>query len=235
MTNPIVILQARCNSKRLPGKVLKKIKNIPIIILCVKRLENKGHRVIVATSKKRSDDKLVLLLKKNNIDYFRGKLNDVFSRFIKIIKINNLKKNMLVVRATADNILPDGNLIEIITKKFKTIKNNYLRIDNNLHNLPKGFTLEIFKANELLKLNKVKLSKKHLEHVTFKIYENKRNYNNILIEEIKQKQNLNKLRVTIDNKNDFDFMNKLFKKVKNPYNEHSLKILNYLKNNNYHE
>ena len=33
-----IIIQARMNSSRLPGKVLKKIHNIPIIELIVKRL-----------------------------------------------------------------------------------------------------------------------------------------------------------------------------------------------------
>lgn len=230
MSKPTVILQARYNSRRLPGKALKKISNIPIVILCVKRLANKGHKVIVATSKKKSDDRLIRLLKKNNIKYFRGKLNDVYSRYINIIKINDLKGDMLIVRATGDNILPDGNLINILTRKIKSKKTNYLKIDNNLHHLPKGFTLEIFKVSELLKLNKAKLSKKHLEHVTLKIYENKRKYKNILIKEIKQKQNLSHLRVTIDKKKDYIFMKDLFKKVKNPYKESALKILNYLKN-----
>tara|TARA_Y100000294_G_scaffold173334_1_gene189340 strand:- start:414 stop:1118 length:705 start_codon:yes stop_codon:yes gene_type:complete len=226
---PIVILQARCNSRRLPGKVLKKINNIPIIILCVKRLANKGHKVIVATSEKKSDDRLVRVLRKNSIKYFRGKLNDVYSRYVNIIKINNLKEDMLIVRATGDNILPDGNLINLLTKKIKNKKSDYLKIDTRKHHLPKGFTLEIFKVSELLKLNKVKLSKHHLEHVTLKIYENKRKYKNILIKEIRQKKNLTHFRVTIDKKKDYIFMKNLFKKVKNPYKESSLKILNYLK------
>lgn len=226
---PIVILQARYNSSRLPGKALKKINNIPVIILCAKRLANKGHKVIVATSKKKSDDRLIRVLEKNNIKYFRGKLNDVYSRYVNIIRTNNLKEDMLIVRATGDNILPDGNLINILTKKIKNNKIDYLRIDNRIHNLPKGFTLEIFKVSELLKLSKVQLSKRHLEHVTLKIYETKKKYKNILIKEIKQKKNLRHFRVTIDEKKDYIFMKNLFKKVKNPYKESSLKILNYLK------
>ena len=47
MSKPIVIIQSRFNSTRLPGKALKKINNTPIIILCIRRLANKGHKVIV--------------------------------------------------------------------------------------------------------------------------------------------------------------------------------------------
>ena len=38
MKDVIIILQARSNSNRLPKKVLKKIKGIPLVILCAKRL-----------------------------------------------------------------------------------------------------------------------------------------------------------------------------------------------------
>ena len=46
----LVILQARTSSKRYKNKVLKKINNIELLILCAKRLANKGHKVIIATS-----------------------------------------------------------------------------------------------------------------------------------------------------------------------------------------
>ena len=55
--------------KRLPKKVLKKINGIPIVLLCVKRLTNKGARLVVATSKSESDNELVKLLKKNKIEF----------------------------------------------------------------------------------------------------------------------------------------------------------------------
>jgi len=62
--NLIIILQARCSSRRLRKKVLKKINGIPLVLLCIKRLTNKGAKLIVATSKNKSDDVLVNLLKK---------------------------------------------------------------------------------------------------------------------------------------------------------------------------
>ena len=51
----LIILQCRMASKRLPGKALKLIKNIPTILICYKRLSNNGHKVIVATSNKKSN------------------------------------------------------------------------------------------------------------------------------------------------------------------------------------
>ena len=122
MSKPIVILQSRYNSKRLPGKALKKINNIPIIVLCAKRLSNKGNKVFVATSRQKNDDKIISILKKYKINYFRGDINNVYSRYVKIIKNNFLKKDQLIVRATGDNIVPDGNLINLLTKTLKKKK-----------------------------------------------------------------------------------------------------------------
>ena len=102
-------------SKRLPGKALKLINKKPIICICVKRLKNKGHDLIVATSKDKSDNKLVTILKKNRIKFFRGSNNNVLSRFLTIAK--KYDPEDFIVRATADNILPDGNLVNLLIKE----------------------------------------------------------------------------------------------------------------------
>ena len=76
----VVILQARCSSRRLQKKVLK-ISGIPLVILCARRLSNGGAKITVATSKHKSDDNLVKLLAKNKINYYRGSLPNVLSRY----------------------------------------------------------------------------------------------------------------------------------------------------------
>ena len=61
-----IIIQARMSSSRLPGKILKKIKNISIIELIVKRLEKSKliDYIVVATSKIKENKPLIDLLKK---------------------------------------------------------------------------------------------------------------------------------------------------------------------------
>ena len=163
--NHLIILQARSSSNRLPGKVLKKINGIPLVVLCVKRLKNQGSKVIVATSKEKSDDKLVKLLIKEKINYFRGSLKDVFSRYLSIAKKYN--DDDLILRATADNPLPDGNLVNTILNHFNKIKNNYFGIDHKLHNLPQGMSLEIFTVKNLKGLNTIILISHRKESMTY--------------------------------------------------------------------
>ena len=116
----LIVLQARTSSRRMPGKVLRKINGIPLVVICAKRLSNKGNDLIVATSNEKSDDKLVKVLIKYKIKYYRGSLSNVLSRYQYLAK--KLKKNNYIIRATADNPFPDGEMVKIIQEHVKKFK-----------------------------------------------------------------------------------------------------------------
>ena len=65
-----IIITARTDSKRLPNKVLFKIRNLTLLEFMVNRLKKiKGiNKIIIATTKKKNDDKIVSLFnqKKKN-------------------------------------------------------------------------------------------------------------------------------------------------------------------------
>lgn len=228
MKKIIIILQSRYNSNRLPGKALKKINQIPIVVICAKRLANRNHDVIVATSNKKSDDILVKTLKKNKINFFRGKLNNVFSRYLAIAK--KYKMADYIVRATGDNIFPDGYLVDLLHKEIKNRNLDYLGIDFKKNLLPYGLSLEIFTVKKILETSKLNLNKDDLEHVTLKMYKNKNKYKNIIINKLKQNKNLSKLRITIDTNSDYIFMKKILKDVKNITKVPYFKLLKLLEN-----
>ena len=106
---PIVIIQARQNSNRLPNKVLLPINKLSIIEIIYKRVRSNNFKTIVAISNDQTDDLLCSLLKSKKIPHFRGSSNNVKSRYLNICKKYSNKK--VVVRLTADNIFPDKNLI----------------------------------------------------------------------------------------------------------------------------
>ena len=118
---PIVIIQARQSSVRLPNKVILPINYIPIIEIIYRRVFSKHYKTVVAISIDKSDDLLCSLLKSKKIPYYRGSLINVKSRFLDICKDYSDQK--LVVRLTADNIFPDKHLInEMINYFFKNKK-----------------------------------------------------------------------------------------------------------------
>ena len=90
-----IIIQARMGSSRLPNKVLLKYKNLSILDILINRLKNTRliDKIIIATTNKKKDIKIVNYCKKNNIKYFRGSETDVLSRYYlaaKKYKIQNI-------------------------------------------------------------------------------------------------------------------------------------------------
>ena len=80
--NILAIVQARTNSTRLPGKVLKPIAGKPMIARVVERLQQSIliDKIVVATSDQPQDDPIVQEMEKY-CDVFRGPLDDVLGRY----------------------------------------------------------------------------------------------------------------------------------------------------------
>ena len=121
----LIILQARVNSKRLPGKVLKKIEGVPLVILCAKRLNNTNTPLIIAIPNDKKNIKLKKIIIKNRLNYSLGSNLNVFLRFKKII--SKLNDDTIIIRTTADNPLPDGKFINEMLRLFKKKKIRFFR------------------------------------------------------------------------------------------------------------
>ena len=207
-----VILQSRSNSSRLPYKAISNICNLPLTVLCAKRLSNTGLNVIVATSKDKSDDFLVNQLKKHKIKSFRVSLKNVYSRFFEISK--KMSKNDIIIRATADNPLVDGVFLEKFIKYFNENNLNYLTLPHNTHNLPYGLGAEIIKVEKLHSI-KNQLDSKDKEHVTIK-FQKKINPADFKIKSLYLKKNFSKIKCSIDNIDDYLFVRGVFENFKKP-------------------
>lgn len=205
-----IFLQARSNSKRLPYKSLIKINQIPLVVLCAKRLSGKGVNVTVLTSEKKKDDYLVDILKQNKINFFRGSLENVYERFLDCAK--KLDNNDIIVRATADNPFVNYSFVINTLKIFLKNKEIYRGIDHKRHNLPYGMSIEIFRKSLILKYKK-KLDKKTIEHVTpnFYKYSNKN-----IVKKNKLLKDFSRLSCTVDTFEDYKKINYVFKRYKDP-------------------
>ena len=129
----LIIVQARTSSTRFPNKVLSKINGkslIEILITRLKKIKIK-NQIILATTKKKSDDSLYKLSKKLNILCFRGSEENVLNRFYLAA---NKYKGKIIVRITGDCPLSDPELIEKIIK-FHSLSDllKKLKIILNLH------------------------------------------------------------------------------------------------------
>lgn len=118
MSTPVfAVIQSRLSSSRLPGKALLQVAGMPTAVLCAKRISNTGIPYVVATSTDKSDDPLVRALEYATIPFFRGSLLDVLQRFVDATA--HIKdENTIILRLTADNLLPDGAFLEKFIKLF---------------------------------------------------------------------------------------------------------------------
>ena len=116
MVNNICAIQARMGSNRLPGKSLFKLGNETIIERCyiAASYVDLFSSVMVLTSNESKDDELCNYLETKNINYKRGSLNNVLSRFSNVIKDTKADN---IVRLTGDNPLIDPEIIEGVLKK----------------------------------------------------------------------------------------------------------------------
>ena len=97
----IAIIQARMSSSRLPGKVLKPLAGKPMIWHIVQRARacQLVNRVVVVTSIEPSDDALADYCKEAAIEFYRGSLDNVLSRFLAVL---DLYSHDYFVRITGD-------------------------------------------------------------------------------------------------------------------------------------
>ena len=198
ITGPVIFLQARMNSSRLPGKSLYLINDYPVVVLAALRAQNTGRKVSVLTSTNDSDNKLANVVSSYRISTYRGDLNNVLERFVTALE--QYSDNTIVVRLTADNIFPDGSLIDETLEYFERSNLNYLACNGEYSGIPYGVSLEITYAKHLRDSLLNTDDPNDLEHVTPFII---RKYGKSFYSHYMY-LNFGHLRSTIDTKEDFD-------------------------------
>ena len=199
----IAIIQARQNSVRLPGKVMYKINNTPVIEILYKRLKKskKLDDIIIATNKKSPN--LINFLKKKKIKFFIGSDKNVLNRFYNTA----LKYNAdTIIRITADGIIADPNLIDEFITKFYENNVDYLSNSEPV-TYPDGLDIEVFSFKSLEQANKNATKKYDKEHVTPYIRNHTKNKKLNII----YKENLSNIRLTLDEDEDFESLKRVFK------------------------
>ncbi|GAB1261944.1 aldo/keto reductase [Aurantivibrio plasticivorans] len=218
----VVILQARTNSTRLPAKVLLPVGGFPLAVLAAKRAANRGLEVIVATSNQTSDDALAEILEMHGIRYHRGSLSNTLGRIVNALE--GYSDDTLVFRLTADNLFPDGCLLEEIHSMFVEKNLDYLCCNGKNSGLPYGMSAEITRLAYLRKANANAVSKFDQEHVTPYI---RRRYGEAYFDNYKTLAK-GHLRCTVDCLDDYLSIQKVFSAVEDPINVSAFSLIDLL-------
>ena len=198
----IAITQARTGSTRFPYKIMNKIGDETLLSIHINRIKKakKINSIIIATTNKKNDDVIKQQADKLNVNCFRGDEDDVLDRFYQAAKIHNPD---YVVRLTSDCPLIDPILIDEIIEA--TISSNVDYCSNTLiESYPDGQDIEVFTFNALKKAWKESVLLSDREHVTPYM---KKNFKSINIHS--NNMEFNKVRMTVDEPNDFEVICKL--------------------------
>ena len=203
----LAIIQARTSSKRLKGKVLKKINKKTLLDRVVNKVSQsrKISKIIIATSLDKSDNSIVTFCKNRKIEFFRGDLNNVYERYFQVLKKTKLKS---FIRICADSPFIDPHLID---KGINFFNSGKYEIVTNVcpRSFPKGQSIEIFNSKIFMK-NSLKIKKKRdKEHVTEYFYDN---FKKFKLKNFKYNKNCSKLNLSVDNHKDMIVARKIAKK-----------------------
>ena len=202
----LIFIQARLSSRRLKGKVLKKIQKKKILEIIFQRLNRctTVKKYVVLTSRGNEDNKIINVCKKNNIEFFLGSLNNVFLRFKNASK---KYKTSRIIRINADSPLIDWRLID---RMIKISKKKKFDIFTNVleRTFPKGQSVEIINT-KIFNIKSTNFTNSDKEHVTKYFYKNKDKFK---IYNFKNKINFSKYNLSIDTKKDFLKISKIIKK-----------------------
>ena len=165
-----IIIQARIGSSRLKGKVLKNYRKLNLLTILMERLKKckNVNDIIICTTNLKEDNKIAKFCKKKKIKFFRGKKNDVLSRYYHTAK---KFRTDIIIRITSDCPLVDYRIINTMIEFYLKKKIDYYANTYPLPtNYPDGMDVEIFNFKTLKNsFIKAKLPSER-EHVTPYMY-----------------------------------------------------------------
>jgi len=210
------IIQARVTSTRLPGKVLMNIKGKPMLWHVINRLEysKKINDIILAIPNTQKNDILEKFAKDNKVKYFRGKEEDVLSRYYKTAK---KFKCDVIVRITSDCPLIDPIVVDKVIEKHLSSKAdftaNFLEGKRGIlikKSFPQGLEVEVFNFLALEKSHQQAREVYQKEHVDSYIFEHPEIFH---LADIENKENLSYMRWTVDEIKDLEFVREIYKRL----------------------
>jgi spore coat polysaccharide biosynthesis protein SpsF len=185
-----LILQARMSSKRFPGKVLKLIEGKPLIMHVIDqcRLAHSEGPIIVCTSTESSDNAIVEFCNSQNVDVYRGSLNDVYNRYLGCIEQFDLSA---FGRICCDSPGISSDLVRLAVQTFKEKEQVDLVSNVCVRSFPVGQSVEIVNAETFFSKQFRLSSGFSEEHVTQTFYKDSARYNIFNIKNINVSDSVN--------------------------------------------
>lgn len=205
MKNTIALIQARTGARRLPNKVLLKLKDKTVLEHVIARVQKARtvKEAVVVTTVQPEDLKIVELVSGQGVRVLCGSQNDVLDRYYQAARLLGAEH---IVRITADCPLMDPVVIDQVVNCYFKNKADYC--SNALtQTFPDGLDVEVFSFAALSKAWKNASLTSEREHVTPYIRNHKKMFKVFSLE---HKDSLGSHRWTLDEPKDYEFLKKIF-------------------------
>jgi spore coat polysaccharide biosynthesis protein SpsF (cytidylyltransferase family) len=168
------IVQARMNSKRLPGKVLHPVHGKPMLEYLLERLDRckSLNGVVVATSTDPTDDPVAGFCRERGTDCYRGSLANVASRFMEVLTHSGFDA---FLRVSGDSPLLDPQIVDrgieiFLRGDFDLVTNVFPR------SYPRGQSVEVVRSDTFRRAFVQMRDEDELQHVTLFFYRNSQEF-----------------------------------------------------------
>lgn len=212
----VAVIQARMSSSRLPGKALLMIGQTPSVLCVLGRVAraNAVDELILATSSRREDLKLVKVVEDAGYLCFRGSLKNVLMRTFAAAEILGAKH---VVRIPGDKILVDPKEITRVVCEHVSAGHDYTANFFTGHPfsrlIPLGLEVEVFKLSALERAISLDLpGPEDREHVTSVFYNNP-GYFKLGYSASASLRPFSRLRVNLDEEEDLRVIRSIYQSV----------------------
>jgi len=164
------IVLCRYDSSRLPGKILTKIDERPLLQLILERVGSvfASDRICVATTVEATDDPIAEYCRQNGVNCFRGHKEDVAQRFLDCA---NAYEYDFAIRINGDNLFTDPAVLRSMVQIAES--NEYDFVTNVVgRTFPTGMSVEIVRRTFYSQSISLFDQAEHREHVTLYFYQN---------------------------------------------------------------
>ncbi len=214
----VIIIQARTNSSRLPGKVLMPLAGKPLLVRMYERVAacSTADEIVVATTSENADDPIAKLCAEHSIACFRGHPSDLLDRHYQAAKHFSAD---VVVKIPSDCPLIDSAVIDRVLTFYKA-EHGQFDFVSNLHpaTYPDGNDVEAMHIDTLgIAWHEAKKDYER-EHTTPFIWEHPKRFR---IGNVAWETGLNYSmthRFTIDYQEDYDFIKRVYDELWNVSN-----------------
>jgi len=208
-----IILQARFDSSRLPGKALLPLGEKPLISRVMEALNFIPASIRILACPEDSFSIFSPLAKEENFEIISGPKEDVLERYCIVIRKYQIKR---VIRATGDNPFVFTDAAETLNNEASGLNADY----SGFLELPYGAGIESVSASALLKAANEASAPLEREHVCPYLYNNPKVFK--LHRPLAPPQwRFPDIRLTVDTQEDYENAVKLYDVLKNEPNRYN--------------